>query len=143
MGYLTPRHGLVIDNLLQVIRPNASFCLTVHLTLPGTVQVTIVVADGTKLVANKDENADLYWGCRGGGGNFGVVTEFVYQLHPQRRTVYSGLLIYPPSALEVIANHVDKGFHGKPSDNEACYYVLMRGMDHNVGLLSPRHSHWF
>jgi FAD/FMN-containing dehydrogenase len=46
------------------------------------------------------ENTDLFWGVRGGGCNFGVVTEFVYKLHPQRRTVYAGAIIFAPDALE-------------------------------------------
>lgn len=65
-------------------------------------QATVVTADGSILTANKDQNQDLFFAIRGAGGNFGVITEFVLQLHPQRPTVYGGLLIYPASALENI-----------------------------------------
>ncbi|KAF6742867.1 FAD binding domain-containing protein [Ephemerocybe angulata] len=73
-GYLSDRHGLTIDNLKRV---------------------TIVTASGATLTANESENEDLFWAVRGGGSNFGVVTEFVFQLHPQRATVFAGAILFP------------------------------------------------
>ena len=80
-GWLTRKHGMVVDNLLSV---------------------DMVTADGRLVHASASENADLFWGVRGGGGNFGIVTSFEYQLHPLG-TVLGGLVAYPlPQAMDVL-----------------------------------------
>ncbi|MEA2826578.1 MAG: hypothetical protein QOG43_1017, partial [Actinomycetota bacterium] len=55
----------------------------------------VVTAAGELVVANEDENADLFWGLRGGGGNFGVVTSFTFELQPLGPTVLAGMVIWP------------------------------------------------
>jgi FAD/FMN-containing dehydrogenase len=73
LGWLVRKHGLACDNLLSV---------------------DIVTADGRFLRASKDENADLFWAVRGGGGNFGIVTSFEFEAHPAG-VVLAGLVIHP------------------------------------------------
>jgi UDP-N-acetylenolpyruvoylglucosamine reductase len=72
IGWLMRRYGLTCDNLLSV---------------------DIVTADGSMITANASENADLFWGVRGGGGNFGIATRFKYKLHPVK-DVLGGTLYY-------------------------------------------------
>jgi FAD/FMN-containing dehydrogenase len=68
----------------------------------------VVTADGRVVRAARDENPDLLWGLRGGGGNFGVVTEFEFRLHPVGPTIAAGLQLYPRSqAREVLRNYRD------------------------------------
>ena len=80
-GWLMPKFGLATDNLLSA---------------------EVVTADGRVLTANADENADLFWGLRGGGGNFGVVTSFEYRLHPLGPTITGGLIVHPFDAAAAV-----------------------------------------
>jgi FAD/FMN-containing dehydrogenase len=65
------------------------------LSLDNVRAVDVVTADGRLRHASADENADLYWGVRGGGGNFGVVTSFEFELHPMQREVVGGNITFP------------------------------------------------
>ncbi|TNV22019.1 FAD-binding oxidoreductase [Buttiauxella sp. B2] len=73
-GWLSRKYGMTIDNLLSA---------------------EVVTADGSQLHTSESENSDLFWGLRGGGGNFGVVTRFEFQLHPVGPNVLSGLIVFP------------------------------------------------
>lgn len=73
LGWLMGKHGLACDNL---------------------VSATVVTADGAVVTASANDHPDLFWGLRGGGGNFGIVTEFEYRLHPLT-TVLGGAAFYP------------------------------------------------
>jgi hypothetical protein len=74
LGYLTRRFGWTADNLHRL---------------------EVVTADGTIRTADSDENADLFWALRGGGGNFGVVTRFTFRLHDVGPIVLGGLIAWP------------------------------------------------
>ena len=67
-----------------------------------------MTADGRQVVASEDENPELFWGLRGGGGNFGVVTAFHFRLHPVGPIVLGGMLLYPaPMAGDLVRFYRD------------------------------------
>ncbi|MGH7541817.1 MAG: FAD-binding oxidoreductase [Gemmatimonadota bacterium] len=65
------------------------------LALDNVMSVDVVTADGELRRAGPDENPDLYWGVRGGGGNFGIVTSFEFRLHPMQRQIVGGDVVFP------------------------------------------------
>jgi FAD/FMN-containing dehydrogenase len=65
------------------------------LTCDSLAKVELVTADGRKVVASDEENPELFWGVRGGGGNFGIVTAFHFRLHELPPSILAGLLVYP------------------------------------------------
>lgn len=73
-GWTSSKHGLTCDNLISA---------------------EVVLADGRVVTASQEENADLFWGIRGGSGNFGVVTDFEFQLHELGPIVLAGLALWP------------------------------------------------
>jgi hypothetical protein len=89
IGWLMRKYGATVDNLLLA---------------------RLVAADGQVVTASANENADLFWGIRGGGGNFGIVTAFEYQLHPVGPQVVAGPMFYPlddaPEILRVYRDFV-------------------------------------
>lgn len=86
VGHFTRPYGLALDNLLEA---------------------EVVLADGRVVTANEQQHADLFWAIRGGGGNFGVVTSFLFKLHPVD-TVYAGPMLWPiEKAAEVLRWYAD------------------------------------
>jgi FAD/FMN-containing dehydrogenase len=79
-GYLTRKHGLTIDNLLEA---------------------DVVLADGSFVTASRDQHRDLFWALRGGGGNFGVVTSFLFQAHPVKM-VYAGPIFWDATHARIV-----------------------------------------
>ncbi len=101
-GWLMRRHGLAADNVLSA---------------------DVVTADGESLRASAEEHADLFWGLRGGGGNFGVVTSFEYRLHPVGPTVLAGVMLHPAAkAREVLGFY--RGFIASAPDELTTIVVL-------------------
>ena len=102
IGHLTRKYGLSIDNLLSV---------------------DMVLADGSFVTANAKENADLFWAVRGGGGNFGVVTSFLFRLHPVS-TVYAGpMLWHLDQAAEVMKWY--RGFIDQAPDDLNGFFAFL------------------
>jgi FAD/FMN-containing dehydrogenase len=73
-GWLTRKYGMTVDNL---------------------VSIDAVTADGKRIRASENENADLFWAIRGGGGNFAVVTQFEFKLHEVGPEILAGLIVFP------------------------------------------------
>ena len=105
-GWLSRKYGLAVDNLLSA---------------------DIVTAEGKFIAASASENADLFWGLRGGGGNFGIVTSFEYQLHSVG-PVLAGMVVHPyEKAKEVLRFYRD--FTSDMPDELTCHVALLSTPD--------------
>ena len=100
-GYLTRKYGLTIDNLLSA---------------------DVVLADGSLVHASNQENPDLFWALRGGGGNFGVVTSFEYRLHPVDQVI-GGPMFWPIDKLEPTLKWYRQWLPQAPRDVYAFYMI--------------------
>jgi FAD/FMN-containing dehydrogenase len=101
-GWITRKYGLTIDSLISA---------------------DVVTADGSLLHANARENPDLFWALRGGGGNFGIVTAFEFQLHPVGPEVLAGLVIHPFDNAEALLRDYRRIVAAAP-DELTCWVVL-------------------
>jgi FAD/FMN-containing dehydrogenase len=102
-GWLTRKHGLTVDNLIAA---------------------EVVTADGQRVRAGEEENADLFWAIRGGGGNFGIVTQFVFRLHPVGPEVLSGLIVYPFEQARSVLSQYREYVETIPDD--LCVWAVLR-----------------
>src|SRR5437588_2635824 len=108
VGWLTRSRGLTIDSL---------------------VEATVVTTDGEVVRAAADEHADLFWALRGGGGNFGVVTEFTFRATPLEPTVLAGLLVYPlERARDALA--FSRDFMAQAPEELTLYQMLITAPPH-------------
>jgi FAD/FMN-containing dehydrogenase len=94
-----------------------------------------VLADGSIVTTSEDRNPDLFFAIRGGGGNFGVATQFVLRLHPQRATVYAGFLMYPVPLVERVVN-VLQDWWPTAREKEAVIASYVMGPDGKVRALT-------
>jgi hypothetical protein len=85
IGWLTPSYGLACDNLTAV---------------------QLVTAEGEIVTVNEEENTDLLWGLKGGGGNFGVATSFEFAAHPVGPTLFGGITLHPLDEAEGVLRHL-------------------------------------
>lgn len=102
-GYLARKHGLALDNLISA---------------------EVVTARGELVQASKNENPDLYWAIRGGGGNFGIVTSFQFQLHKTGPQIMAGQIVHPiDKAADTLRFY--REFMNSASDEMACYAFFL------------------
>src|SRR6185436_10152730 len=103
-GWLSRKLGLTIDNLLSA---------------------EVVTASGEVVRASNQDNPDLFWAIRGGGGNFGVVTSFEFRLHPIGPEVLSGLIVHPlDAARDVLRFYRD--FMPDTPEELVCWFVMRK-----------------
>lgn len=95
VGWLSPKYGLTSDNLLSA---------------------DVVTADGDLVRASAERNPDLFWALRGGGGNFGVVTAFEFQLHEVGPEIFAGTLIYPAEETPAVAGRYQEFMETAPRE---------------------------
>jgi FAD/FMN-containing dehydrogenase len=102
-GWLSRKYGMTVDNLISA---------------------EVVTADGNIVRASADENPDLFWGIRGGGGNLGVVTSFEFQLHPVGPEVLAGLIVFPFDQAKSVLKQYGDFVETMP--DEMSVWVVMR-----------------
>jgi len=102
-GWLSRKYGLTVDNLTAA---------------------DVVTATGDLVRATKKENEDLFWALRGGGGNFGVVTRFEYELHALGPEVFAGLIVFPLSEAKTVLQQY-RDFMAQAPD-EMCVWTVLR-----------------
>jgi FAD/FMN-containing dehydrogenase len=103
-GWLSRKHGLTVDNLISA---------------------DVVLASGELVRTRADQNADLFWAIRGGGGNFGVITSFEYRLHPIGPEVLAGLVVHPASNARQVLHGYRSAVKNAP-DDVACWAVMRK-----------------
>jgi FAD/FMN-containing dehydrogenase len=103
-GWTSSKHGLACDNLISA---------------------EVVLADGSVVRASEHDHADLFWGIRGGGGNFGVVTEFEFRLHPLGPIVLAGMMMFPIGRAREVMRSWRDWSDGVPDEvSTACAVVV-------------------
>lgn len=117
LGYLSRKHGLVHDNLRSV---------------------DVVTADGEVVRASEENNSDLFWGMRGGGGNFGVATSFEFDLHELGPEILSVQLVHPFEAAPDVLRFYREFLADAPNEVQVYAAVLMGSPE--LGVPEPLHG---
>lgn len=104
-GWLTRKHGMTVDNLLSA---------------------DVVTADGALRRASEDDDPDLFWAIRGGGGNFGVVTSFEFDLHEVGPAVLQGLIVYPFDDARRVLEQYGEFTRGEAPEELSVWFVTRK-----------------
>ncbi len=94
-GWLTRKYGMSVDNL---------------------VSADVITADGSIKKASEKENPDLFWAIRGGGGNFGIVTQFEFKLYPVGPEIFAGLLVFSLEQAKQVLDHYRRFVSSAPEE---------------------------
>jgi len=132
----TQRHGLVCPNGAVGHTGVAGLTLgggpgrlmrRFGLTIDNLIDVELVSADGRRVRASDDENPELFWGLRGAGANFGIVTSFRFRLHPAGPDVVAGAAAWPAEQAQEIADTFREWSVGAPDDLTAAFSLFLAG----------------
>ncbi|KAL2810540.1 hypothetical protein BJX63DRAFT_444721 [Aspergillus granulosus] len=104
-GWLSGMYGLTIDNLLSA---------------------TVVLADGSVVIASETKHADLFWGLRGAGYNFGIVVEFTFQAYTQTTPVYAGIVAFTPDKVESVIDVLNTLLTDTPDPRSGAITIFAR-----------------
>lgn len=130
----TQQHGLVVPTGINSTTGIAGLTLgggfgwttrKFGLTIDSLIAVTIVTAAGDILKATSNENPDLFWAVRGGGGNFGVITEFEFTLHQAGPEVLAGMVVHPFSDAKNVLEQY-QAIVDKAPDDLTCWIVMRK-----------------
>jgi len=102
-GWMTRKYGMTVDNL---------------------VSANVTLANGDDVVASEGENPDLFWAIRGGGGNFGIVTQFEFDVHPLGPEILAGLIVFPMAEAKQVLQKYREFVANAPE--ELSVWVVMR-----------------
>jgi FAD/FMN-containing dehydrogenase len=134
VDHATQQHGLLVPTGINSTTGIAGLTLgggfgwatrKFGLTIDSLIAVTVVTATGDIVKANAAENADLFWAVRGGGGNFGVITEFEFTLHKAGPEVLAGMVVHPLSDVKNVMKQYQAFIDTMP-DELSCWIVMRK-----------------
>jgi FAD/FMN-containing dehydrogenase len=102
------------------------------MVIDNLVSATIVLADGSVKELSSNSNEDLFWAIRGGGSNFGVVTDFTFKAHDQPNKAVAGYLMFPVEKLEEIIKVTNDWLNDRELDEDALLSIVRVPPDLNV-----------
>ena len=130
----TQKHGLLVPTGINSTTGIAGLALgggfgwtsgKFGLTIDNLIAAQVVTANGERVNASADENPDLFWALRGGGGNFGIVTEFEFRLHELNPEICAGLIVYPIEQSHHVLDARSE-LMADASDDLSCWAVMRK-----------------
>ncbi|HYT38177.1 MAG TPA: FAD-binding oxidoreductase, partial [Acidimicrobiia bacterium] len=129
-GFSTCDDGVVIDlGAMRRVTVDAEARIATVEAGALLCDVELVSADGRRVRASDDENPELFWGLRGAGANFGIVTSFRFRLHPAGPDVVAGAAVWPAEQAQEVADTFREWSVGAPDDSTAAFSLFLAGKE--------------